>query len=67
MTSEDSPIVLDVFLLTLTIPNGHPEAQRTAIRKTLDQQTVSSSLQTLVAHWLQSFPTLTYVTVTVSR
>ena len=67
MTTEDSPIVLDVFLLTLTIPNGHPEAQRTAIRMTLAQPTVSSSLQIIAGHWLQSFPTLTYVTVTVSR
>ena len=67
MPTENHSVVLDVFLLTLTIPNEQPEADIAAIRESLDQQSFSTRLQALVNEWLQTFPTLAAVTVTVSR
>ena len=67
MSNEDSPILLDVFLLTLTIPKEHAEVDVVAIRKSIDEQSFSARLQTWVNEWLQTFPTLAAVTVTVTR
>ena len=35
MRDENPSVVLDVFLLTLTIPNGQPEADIASIRTTI--------------------------------
>ena len=64
---KNPSVVLDVFLLTLTIPNEQPEADIAAIRTSLDRQSFSTRLQARVNAWLQTFSTLAVVTVTVSR
>lgn len=67
MSDDPDSVTLDEFLLTLSIPRDLPDAEVTPIRRTLHRRRFSKRLQNLVSEFLQQFPTLAVVSVTVSR
>ena len=63
----EEPITLDVFLVTVTIPPDHPNPEVITIRRTLNRASFLSRLHEAVAKLVQQFPTLSAVTVSISR
>ena len=63
----DEPITLDVFLVTIMIPPDHPNLEVITIRRTLNRAAFLSRLHEAVANRVRQFPTLSAVTVSISR
>ena len=63
----EEPITLDVFLVTVTIPPDHPNPDVITIRRTLNRASFLTRLHEAVANRVQQFPTLSAVTVSISR
>ena len=63
----DDPVTLDVFLVTVTIPPDHPDAEVITIRRTLNRVSFLSRLHEAVANRVRQFPTLSAVAVSISR
>ena len=63
----EEPITLDVFLVTITIPPDHPNPEVATIRRTLNRASFLTPLHETVANLVQQFPTLSAVTVSISR
>lgn len=63
----EEPIALDVFLVTIMIPPDHPNTKVISIRRTLNRASFLSRLHETVANRVRQFPTLSAVTISISR
>ena len=63
----EEPVTLDVFLVTVTIPPDHPNPEVATIRRTLNRASFLTRLHETVANRVRPFPTLSAVTVSISR
>ena len=63
----EEPVILDVFLVTVTIPPDHPAADVTRVRRALNRESFATRLRDAVTDLVRPFPTLSAVTVSISR
>ena len=63
----DDRVVLDVFLVTVTIPRNHPAFEVIKIRRTLNRLRFATRLQNCVATLIRALPSLTAIDVSVPR
>ena len=60
---SDDRVVLEVFLLTLTLPRDYPER----VHRALNRRSFVDRLQKVITTLIREFPSLASVEVSVSR